>query len=496
MGYIIAIDQGTTSTRSIVFDDQFAIVGQGQEEFAQHFPKSGWVEHKPQDLLASVITTCKKALNDGKIRAKDILALGITNQRETTLLWDKVSGEPIYNAIVWQDRRTSKFCDKLRSDGVEELITRITGLLLDPYFSATKLKWLLDNVEGARAKAEAGELLFGTVDTYLIWHLTNGVIHATDATNASRTMLYDINESKWSSEICDLLNIPMSILPEVRNCSDDFGVCDEKILGYKIPIKGVAGDQHAATIGQACFKPGMMKSTYGTGCFALLNTGQSIVRSNNKLLTTIAYQFDGKPTYALEGSIFIAGAVVQWLRDGLQIIKSAAETQDLAIQADSNQQVIIVPAFTGLGAPYWNADCRGAIYGLTRNSGPAELAKAALECVGFQTRDLLEAMQSDWHDDGEEKPVLRVDGGMTSSNWAMQFLADILNAGVDRPKTLETTAVGAAWLAGSAVGYYPPFAEFSRLWKSESHFTPIMQEEQRERKYSAWKSAVEATMRV
>jgi len=496
MGYIIAIDQGTTSTRSIVFDDQFAIVGQGQEEFAQHFPKSGWVEHKPQDLLTSVITTCKKALNDGKIRAKDILALGITNQRETTLLWDKVSGEPIYNAIVWQDRRTSKFCDKLRSDGVEELITRITGLLLDPYFSATKLKWLLDNVEGARAKAEAGELLFGTVDTYLIWHLTNGVMHATDATNASRTMLYDINDCKWSSEICDLLNIPMSILPEVRNCSDDFGVCDEKILGHKILIKGVAGDQHAATIGQACFKPGMMKSTYGTGCFALLNTGQSIVRSNNKLLTTIAYQFDGKPTYALEGSIFIAGAVVQWLRDGLQIIKSAAETQDLAIQADSNQQVIIVPAFTGLGAPYWNADCRGAIYGLTRNSGPAELAKAALECVGFQTRDLLEAMQSDWHDDGEEKPVLRVDGGMTSSNWAMQFLADILNAGVDRPKTLETTAVGAAWLAGSAVGYYPPFAEFSRLWKSESHFIPIMQEEQRERKYSAWKSAVEATMRV
>ena len=444
MGYIIAIDQGTTSTRSIVFDDQFAIVGQGQEEFAQHFPKSGWVEHKPQDLLTTVITTCKKALNDGKIRAKDILALGITNQRETTLLWDKVSGEPIYNAIVWQDRRTSKFCDKLRSDGVEELITRITGLLLDPYFSATKLKWLLDNVEGALAKADAGELLFCTVDTYLIWHLTNGVIHATDATNASRTMLYDINDCKWSSEICDLLNIPMSILPEVRNCSDDFGVCDEKILGNKIPIKGVAGDQHAATIGQACFKPGMMKSTYGTGCFALLNTGQSIVRSNNKLLTTIAYQFDGKPTYALEGSIFIAGAVVQWLRDGLQIIKSAAETQDLAIQADSNQQVIIVPAFTGLGAPYWNADCRGAIYGLTRNSGPAELAKAALECVGFQTRDLLEAMQSDWHDDGEEKPVLRVDGGMTSSNWAMQFLADILNAGVDRPKTLETTAVGAA----------------------------------------------------
>ena len=496
MGYIIAIDQGTTSTRSIVFNEQFAIVGQGQEEFEQHFPNSGWVEHNPHDLLNTVISTCKKALNDAKIKANEILALGITNQRETTLLWDKVTGKPIYNAIVWQDRRTSKFCDELRISGAEKLVTRITGLLLDPYFSSTKLKWLLDNVEGARAKAEAGELLFGTVDTYLIWHLTNGVTHATDATNASRTMLFDISEGEWSQEICELLDIPMSILPEVRNCSDDFGVCDEKILGHNIPIKGVAGDQHAATIGQACFKPGMMKSTYGTGCFALLNTGSSIVRSKNKLLTTIAYQFDGKPTYALEGSIFIAGAVVQWLRDGLQIINSAAETQDLAIQADSKQQVIIVPAFTGLGAPYWNPDCRGAVYGLTRNSGPAELAKAALECVGFQTRDLLEAMRSDWHDDGEEKSVLRVDGGMTSSDWAMQFLADILNAGVDRPKTLETTAVGAAWLAGSSVGDYPPFDEFSRLWKSESHFAPIMQEEERERKYSAWKSAVEATISV
>ena len=355
---------------------------------------------------------------------------------------------------------------------------------------------MLDNVEGARAKAEAGELLFGTVDTSLILHLTNGLIHATDATNASRTMLYDINEGEWSHEICELLNIPLSILPEVRNCSDDFGACNKKILGHEIPIKGVAGDQHAATIGQACFKPGMMQSTYGTGCFAWLNTGESIVRSKNKLLTTIAYQFDGKPTYALEGSIFIAGAVVQWLRDGLKIINSASETQDLAEHADINQQVIIVPAFTGLGAPYWNADCRGAIYGLTRNSGPAELAKAALECVGFQTRDLLEAMQSDWHGDNQEKSVLRVDGGMTSSDWAMQFLADIINVSVDRPKTLETTAVGAAWLAGSAIGYYPPFDEFSRSWKRESNFAPIMPEEERARTYSAWKSAVEATIRV
>ena len=494
MGYIIAIDQGTTSTRTIIFDSQFAIMGQGQEEFEQHFPKSGWVEHNPHDLLSTVITTCKKALNDGKIRANEILALGITNQRETTLLWDKVTGEPIYNAIVWQDRRTSKFCDELRRAGLEKLVTSVTGLLLDPYFSATKLKWLMDNVEGARTKAEAGRLLFGTVDTYLIWHLTKGRVHATDATNASRTMLYDINKGEWSTEICEMLNIPMSTLPEVRNCSDDFGVCDEKILGHKIPIKGVAGDQHAATIGQACFKPGIMKSTYGTGCFALLNTGESIVRSKNKLLTTIAYQFDGKPTYALEGSIFIAGAVVQWLRDGLKIINSAAETQDLAKNADIDQQVIIVPAFTGLGAPYWNADCRGAIYGLTRNSGPAELAKAALECVGFQTRDLLEAMQSDWQGDNQEKSVLRVDGGMTSSDWAMQFLSDIINVCVDRPKTLETTAVGAAWLAGSAVGFYPSFDEFSRLWKSESHFVPMMQEDERERKYSAWKSAVKATI--
>ncbi|MBL6839146.1 glycerol kinase GlpK [Paracoccaceae bacterium] len=494
MGYIIAIDQGTTSTRTIIFDSQFAIMGQGQEEFEQHFPKSGWVEHNPHDLLNTVITTCKKALTDGKIRSNEILALGITNQRETTLLWDKVTGEPIYNAIVWQDRRTSKFCDELRSAGLEKLVTSVTGLLLDPYFSATKLKWLMDNVEGARNKAEAGRLLFGTVDTYLIWHLTKGRVHATDATNASRTMLYDINKGEWSTEICELLNIPMSTLPEVRNCSDDFGVCDEKILGHKIPIKGVAGDQHAATIGQACFKPGMMKSTYGTGCFALLNTGESIVRSKNKLLTTIAYQFDGKPTYALEGSIFIAGAVVQWLRDGLKIINSAAETQDLAKNADIDQQVIIVPAFTGLGAPYWNADCRGAIYGLTRNSGPAELAKAALECVGFQTRDLLEAMQSDWQGDNQEKSVLRVDGGMTSSDWAMQFLSDIINVCVDRPKTLETTALGAAWLAGSAVGFYPSFDEFSRLWKSESHFVPMMQEDEREKKYSAWKTAVKATI--
>ena len=484
---VLSIDQGTTSTRSIVFDDQFAIVGQGQEEFEQHFPKSGWVEHNPKDLLTTVIKTCKKALNDGKIRAKDILALGITNQRETTLLWDKVSGEPIYNAIVWQDRRTSKFCDKLRSDGVEELITRTTGLLLDPYFSATKLKWLLDNVEGARAKAEAGELLFGTVDTYLIWHLTNGVMHATDATNASRTMLYDINESKWSSEICDLLNIPMSILPEVRNCSDDFGECDEKILGHKIPIKGVAGDQHAATIGQACFKPGMMKSTYGTGCFALLNTGQSIVRSNNKLLTTIAYQFDGKPTYALEGSIFIAGAAIQWLRDSLKVISSAEETEDLYKSNDKSQQIYFVPAFVGLGAPYWDGEARGAIFGMTRNTGVSELVKSAIDSVAYQTKDLIISMEKD---SGIKINKIKVDGGMVKNEQFLQFLSNILLSECDRPKITETTSLGAAYLAGLSSGMLGSTKEISKKWQSQKLFKPKLHKKEVKYLYQGWLKAV------
>jgi glycerol kinase len=495
MSFILAIDQGTTSTRSIIFDENLKIIGAAQEEFTQHFPQSGWVEHNPKDLLSTTIDTCKSALNQKSINPKKIAAIGITNQRETTLVWDKNTGDPVYNAIVWQDRRTASHCEELREKGFEKKVTEITGLLLDPYFSSTKLAWILDNVDGARSKAEAGNLLFGTVDSYLIWHLTGRQSHVTDATNAARTMLYDIIKGAWSTEMCDMLNIPIKMLPEVCDCAADFGTTSEEIFGVSIPIKGVAGDQHAATLGQACFQPGMMKSTYGTGCFALLNTGDTMVTSHNKMLTTIAYQLDGKTTYALEGSIFIAGAVVQWLRDGLKILAKASESGDLAKLSDNSQNLILVPAFTGLGAPYWNAECRGAIYGLTRNSGPAEFSRAALESVGFQTRDLLEAMISDWAG-GAKGEVLRVDGGMSASNWTMQFLSNILNAPVDRPEVLETTAMGAAWLAGMRVGVYPEQGEFAKSWSLEKRFQPQMDNDQREKRYEDWKSAVAATLKV
>ena len=389
MTYILAIDQGTTSSRAILFDAAMKVKAVAQEEFTQHFPASGWVEHDPADIWSSVVATARAVIEKAKIQAKDIAGIGITNQRETTLVWDRKTGTPIHRAIVWQDRRTSDICARLKAAGHEPMVTEKTGLLLDPYFSGTKLAWLLDTVDGARAKAENGDLLFGTVDSFLIWNLTGGKVHATDATNAARTLIYNIRDGHWDADICKLLNIPMSMLPEVRDCAADFGHASAELFGREIPIYGVAGDQQAATIGQACFQPGMMKSTYGTGCFALLNTGETPVASKNRLLTTIAYQFDGKPTYALEGSIFIAGAVVQWLRDGLRIIGNAAETQPLADKADPAQDVVLVPAFVGLGAPYWNADCRGAVYGLTRNSGPAEFARAALESVGYQTRDLL-----------------------------------------------------------------------------------------------------------
>jgi glycerol kinase len=424
-----------------------------------------------------------------------IEAVGITNQRETVIVWDKNTGQPIYNAIVWQDRRTADVCEKMRLAGNEKIITDRTGLLLDPYFSSTKLKWILDNIEGARKRAENGELLFGTVDCFLIWKLTNGEIHATDATNAARTMLYDIHKGRWSKTICDLLEIPIKMLPEVKDCAANFGKTHTNLFKRRIPICGVAGDQQAATIGQACFKPGMMKSTYGTGCFALLNTGETPVTSKNKLLTTIAYQFDGKPTYALEGSIFIAGAVVQWLRDGLKIINEASETQELSEKADNEQNVIIVPAFVGLGAPYWNAECRGAVFGLTRNTGAPEMAKAALESVGFQTRDLLESMSADWQISGVS-PTLRVDGGMCSSDWTMQFLSDIINAPVDRPEIIETTALGVAWLAGMHIGVYPNLDEFASKWTKEKEFKPSMDEESRNSKYLAWKRAVKSTLEV
>jgi glycerol kinase len=493
MTYILAIDQGTTSTRGMIFDSAMVVAASEQQEFTQHFSHSGWVEHDPRDLWDTTLATCRGAIKSAGISASEIAAIGITNQRETTIVWDKQTGEPIHNAIVWQDRRTADQCRILRDAGHEEMITARTGLLIDPYFSSTKLKWILDHVDGARARAAKGELLFGTVDSFLIWKMTGGVAHVTDATNAARTMLYDIRKGRWSKTICDLLDIPMQMLPEVKDCAADFGQTRADLFGTPISICGVAGDQQAATVGQACFQPGMIKSTYGTGCFALLNTGETPVNSQNRLLTTIAYQLDGKPTYALEGSIFVAGAAVQWLRDGLQIITDAAQTQALAEQADLHQNVILVPAFVGFGAPYWNPDSRGAAFGLTRSTGPAEMAKAALESVGYQTRDLLEAMSADWQVAGVQ-PTLRVDGGMSASDWAMQFLADIIGAPVDRPKIRETTALGAAWLAGMHVGIYPDQATFAAQWACETEFSPKMDEATRQDKYATWKKAVHATM--
>lgn len=491
-GHILAIDQGTTSSRAILFDAAMQVAGIAQQEFPQHFPASGWVEHDPQDLWTSTVQTCRDVMARSGLGADQIAAIGITNQRETTLVWDRDSGKPIYNAIVWQDRRTADFCRDLREQGLAARINEMTGLLPDPYFSGTKLKWILDQTDDARARAARGELLFGTIDSYLIWHLTGGRSHVTDATNASRTMLYDIRRGTWSDEMCDLLQIPQAMLPRVLDCADDFGTTDPGILGAALPIRGVAGDQQAAMVGQACFEPGMMKSTYGTGCFALLNTGTTPVASQNRLLTTVGYQLNGQATYALEGSIFIAGAVVQWLRDGLGLIGSAGQTQTMAAQADPGESVIMVPAFTGLGAPYWDADCRGAIFGLTRNTGPNDLARAALESVGFQTRDLLEAMWADMGTAGGA--VLRVDGGMCASDWTMQFLADILGAPVDRPQGLETTALGAAWLAGMSAGLYPDQQGFSREWALERRFTPAMDEADRGARYTAWQDAVRRTL--
>jgi len=503
MPHILAIDQGTTSSRAILFDAGLKVVAVAQQEFAQHFPASGWVEHDPEDLWSSVVATARAAIAKAGIAARDIAAIGITNQRETVIVWDRVSGKPIHRAIVWQDRRTADDCAGLKAAGHEAMITARTGLLLDPYFSATKVAWLLDHVAGARARAARGELAFGTVDSFLIWKLTGGRVHATDATNAARTMLYNIRDGRWDADLCALLRVPMALLPEVHDCAADFGRTEAALFGGEIPILGVAGDQHAATLGQACFAPGMMKSTYGTGCFALLNTGDQMVTSGNRLLTTIAYQLGGKVTYALEGSIFIAGAVVQWLRDGLKVIHTAGETGGLAASADPTQDVVLVPAFTGLGAPYWRPDCRGAIYGLTRNSGPAELARAALESVGYQTRDLLEAMKADWGAaadgilrDASESATLRVDGGMTASDWAMQFLADILGAPVDRPQVTETTALGAAWLAGMQAGVCPGPEEFAKGWALERRFVPGMDAALRNAKYARWGRAVAATMTV
>jgi glycerol kinase len=491
--HILAIDQGTTSSRAIVFDRALRVRGVAQQEFRQHFPDAGWVEHDPEEIWQSVVRTTRGAIRKAKLKAAAIAAIGITNQRETVVVWDRKTGKPIHRAIVWQDRRTAAACAALRDAGHEAEVTARTGLLLDPYFSATKVNWLLNHVKGARKRAEKGELAFGTIDTFLIWRLTGGTVHATDATNASRTLLYNIHTGTWDDRLLDLFNVPRAMLPEIRDCAADYGVTDRAILGAAIPIGGVAGDQQAATIGQACFAPGMLKSTYGTGCFALLNTGDKAVTSQNRLLTTVAYQLGGKRTYALEGSIFIAGAAVQWLRDGLKIIRKASDTAALAKTADPAQSVYLVPAFVGLGAPHWDAEARGAIYGITRATTAAEIARAALESVCYQTRDLLDAMRKDWSATGDA-PVVRVDGGMVASDWTMQFLADILDAPVDRPAVLETTALGAAYLAGLTAGLCPEPAAMMKAWHREHRFRPRMKPADRDRRLAGWHDAVRRTL--
>jgi len=492
--YVLAIDQGTTSSRALLFGADLSVLALAQQEFPQHFPASGWVEHEPEDIWTSTLATCREVLAKTGLAAKDIAAIGITNQRETTVVWDRTTGKAIHRAIVWQDRRTTEICAQLKGEGHEAVITARTGLIIDPYFSGTKIAWLLDQVPGARARAARGELLFGTIDCYLLWRLTGGRVHATDATNASRTLLFNIHTGDWDDELLDILRVPRAMLPQVRDCSGHFGDTAPELLGGPVAIAGMAGDQQAATIGQACFSPGMIKSTYGTGCFALLNTGTTPVRSQNRLLTTIAYQLKGVRTYALEGSIFVAGSAVQWLRDGLGIIKGASETGPLAERSDPEQEVYLVPAFVGLGAPYWNPRVRGALFGLTRNTGPAELAHAALESVCYQTADLWSAMRADWPEAKAAEVVLRVDGGMVASDWTMQRLADLLNAPVDRPAIQETTALGAAYLAGLHAGVYPEPGQFADHWRLERRFTPAMDEGLRMRKLAGWANAMKGVL--
>ena len=486
---LLSIDQGTTSTRAMLFEKDGSTFSVAQREFTQHFPQSGWVEHDPEEIWKTTLTVVAEALDAAKGAGRTIAGIGITNQRETTLIWDRKTGKPIHPAIVWQDRRTADRCRELSDAGHAALITEKTGLLLDPYFSGTKIAWILDHVDGARARAEARELAFGTIDTFLIWRLTGGKQHLTDATNACRTLLFDIRRNGWDEALCKVLDVPMAVLPEVRDCADDFGTTVKDVIGVELPIAGVAGDQHAATIGQVCFEPGMAKSTYGTGCFMMLNTGNSPVPSSNRLLSTLAYRLDGQTTYALEGSIFVAGAAVQWLRDGLGIIGSAEETEAMAKGLNDNQGVYLVPAFTGMGAPYWDAEARGAIYGLTRDTGPAAVTRAALESVCYQTLDLLTAMTSD----GATLGAVRVDGGMVNNNWLAQYLADVLNIPVDRPSQTETTALGAAYLAGLQVGVYDSLDDLTGNWQRDQSFTPSMAEEQRSTVLAGWQDAVRRT---
>jgi len=484
--YILAIDQGTTSSRAILFNDSSEMLGVAQEEFRQYFPQDGWVEHDPEEIWTSTINVVNEVIASSGIQAKEIAAIGITNQRETTVVWDRKTGRPIQRAIVWQDRRTADYCDELKSEGLEDMVSGKTGLLLDPYFSGTKVKWLLDNVAGAREKAESGELLFGTIDTFLLWRLTRGESHKTDATNASRTLLFNIHDQQWDEDILQQLDIPKSILPEIEDCSADFGFTHESLFGAAIPITGIAGDQQAALVGQCCFSEGMIKSTYGTGCFVIMNTGTTAVASEHKLLTTVAYRIDGEVTYGLEGSIFIAGAAVQWLRDGIGLISDAAETENIAIENPDAHGVYLVPAFTGLGAPYWDANARGAILGLTRDSGFKDIVTATLQSVCFQTRDLLTAMERD----GIKPGLIRVDGGMVANDWLTQCLANILQINVDRPRVTETTALGVAYLAGLRVGLFGSLDELSEHWQRQKYFEPQMQAEASSKLYSGWLDAV------
>ncbi|PXF29492.1 glycerol kinase [Pokkaliibacter plantistimulans] len=488
--YLLALDQGTTSSRAIVFDFQGKVIASAQQEFKQHFPHDGWVEHDPEDIWNTVLATSREAIAKAGIEAADIAGIGITNQRETTLVWDRATGKPVYNAIVWQDRRTSDYCKEQKSKGLEEQVKKKTGLLLDPYFSATKLNWILDNVEGARQRAEQGELAFGTVDTFLIWRLTGGESHVTDATNASRTMLFNIHTQEWDRDLLEAFAVPAAVLPEVKDSSADFGQTQAEFFGAPVRIAGVAGDQQAALVGQACFQPGMAKSTYGTGCFLILNTGDKALSSANRLLTTVGYRLNGKVSYALEGSIFVAGAAVQWLRDGLKLIQHARETEQLAKTIPVNHGVYLVPAFTGLGAPFWDPEARGALFGLTRDTGIAEIVTAGLQSVCFQTKDLLAAMARD----GVDIQTLRVDGGMVANDWLIQHLADILRVNVDRPAVIETTALGAAYLAGLHVGVYQSVDDVCGLWQCQQHFSPQLPEEEASALHKGWSNAVKRVM--
>jgi glycerol kinase len=500
--HVLVIDQGTTSTRAMVFDRAGRLCATSQRELGQHYPKPGSVEHDPEQIWQDTLAAGRGVLERAGLSASAIAAIGITNQRETVVLWERASGRPVHPAIVWQDRRTAARCRELRDAGYDPLIQARTGLLIDPYFSATKLAWLLDELPGVRSAAERGELAFGTVDSFLLWRLSDGRVQATDATNASRTMLYDIHRQDWDDDLLRLLDIPRAILPEVKDCSTLFGTTPKALFGAPLPITGIAGDQQAATVGQACFTPGMLKSTYGTGCFALLNTGTQAVTSENRLLTTIAYRLDGQTTYALEGSIFVAGAAVQWLRDGLKLITQAGDSEALAAGIEGTGGVYLVPAFVGLGAPHWDPDARAAIFGLTRDSGIPQIVRAALESVGYQTRDLLAAMAADLgaHAEGatavrvDDGPsALRVDGGMVANDWLCQFLADILERPVERPAVTETTALGAAYLAGLAVGLYPSLEAVAKAWRLERRFEPRMSVSERQRLYAGWQDAVRRT---